>query len=64
MLCTLIGFVIYRLHRNLQVAQGCLPAAMSDLEKSWRALLTWMDEKHGWNSSDLKVEWKDVPGEL
>jgi hypothetical protein len=37
---------------------------MSDLEASWRALLTWMDEKHGWNSSDLKVEWKDVPGEL
>jgi len=37
---------------------------MVDLEESWRALLTWMDEKHGWNSSDLKVEWKDVPGEL
>lgn len=36
---------------------------MADLEESWRALLAWLDAKHGWNSAELKVEWKDVPGE-
>jgi len=35
---------------------------MVDLDTSWKALLSWLDDKHGWRSSDLKVEWKDVPG--